>query len=135
MLRRALASLATLATALTVAACGGGALPPPPSWPSRATPMQSTLGWFDAINAHDRRRLLSYVDPSAYSMMGWARPSDGWGTFTHLKCKPLGRTPQAELECTFNESASSVEGNPDSFWDVYLQHTGRGWLIDNYGQG
>jgi hypothetical protein len=41
----------------------------------------------------------------------------------------------ADVFCSFLESASPVEGNPDTFWDVELQRTSRGWLIDNYGQG
>jgi hypothetical protein len=34
-----------------------------------------------------------------------------------------------------HRSASPVEGNPDTFWDVELHHAKIGWLIDNYGQG
>lgn len=106
-------------------------------WPSRATPLSSTLGWFKAINAHDRSKLLFYVAASAKDQMGWARPSVAWSKFTHLHCKTRkvsGRT-SADVRCTFHESASPTEGNPDNFWDVYLVHSRAGWLINNYGQG
>lgn len=36
--------------------------------------------------------------------------------------------------CTFHESGPN-EGNPDTFWDVYLHKSGSKWLIDSYGQG
>jgi hypothetical protein len=106
-------------------------------WPSRGTPLNSTLGWFEAINAHDRRRLLFYVAPSARDMMGWARPSVSWSRFTQLRCRRLTTSTRsrAEVYCTFHESASPTEGNPDSFWNVELRRTDAGWLIDNYGQG
>lgn len=106
-------------------------------WPSRATPLSSTLGWFKAINAHDRGKLLSYVAASAQDQMGWAQPSAAWGKFTDLRCKirkASGRS-SADVRCTFHESASPTEGNPDSFWDVYLVHSRAGWLINSYGQG
>lgn len=106
-------------------------------WPSRATPLSSTLGWFRAINAHDRSRLLFYVAASARDQMGWAQPSAAWGKFTDLRCKTRktsGRS-SADVRCTFHESASPTEGNPDTFWDVYLAHSRGGWLINNYGPG
>ena len=106
-------------------------------WPSRATPMNSTLGWFRAINSHNRKRLLFYVATSAQDQMGWARPSVAWSKFTDLHCKSLKTSVRssAEVLCTFHESASPTEGNPDSFWDIYLRRTSSGWLIYSYGQG
>ncbi|MGO9959024.1 MAG: hypothetical protein ACLP50_24170 [Solirubrobacteraceae bacterium] len=99
--------------------------------------MHSTLGWFKAINAHDRRWLLFYVAPSARSMMAWARPTVPWSKFTHLRCRLLKTSipARADVYCRFRESASAIEGNPDTFWDIELRHTNAGWLIDNYGQG
>ena len=70
--------------------------------------------------------------------MGWAQqPSAAWSKFTNLHCKTRKTSGRslADLRCTFRESASPTEGNPDSFWDVYLRHTKSGWLIYSYGQG
>jgi hypothetical protein len=39
------------------------------------------------------------------------------------------------VRCFFHESASPTEGNPDSFWDIYLRRTHSGWLVYSYGQG
>lgn len=69
--------------------------------------------------------------------MGWAKPGLAWSKFTHLRCRllPSSTRHRAIVYCSFHESASPTEGNPDSFWDVYLRHTRNGWLIDSYGQG
>jgi hypothetical protein len=133
MTRRLSFSLIVVAC-LTVAVPGAVAKA---SWPSRSTPLSSTLGWFKAINAHDRRQLLFYVASSAQDQMGWAAPSVAWSKFTDLHCKTLKTSSgsRAEVLCTFHESASPSEGNPDTFWDVYLHHAGGGWLIYSYGQG
>ena len=106
-------------------------------WPSRATPLSSTLGWFKAINSHDRTKVLFYVAASAQDQMGWATPSAAWSKFNNLRCKTLTTSGQssADVRCTFHESASPTEGNPDRFWDIYVRHTHSGWLIDSYGQG
>jgi hypothetical protein len=97
------------------------------------------LGWFQAINAHNRGRLLSYFarDRDAREQVGWARPSARWGKFTRLRCRTLRASTRTKaiVYCSFHESRSPSEGNPDSFWDVYLRHTKVGWLIDSYGQG
>jgi len=55
------------------------------AWPSRSTPLHSTLGWFKAINARRRSRLLFYVAPGARSMMAWAQPTVAWSKFTDLR--------------------------------------------------
>ena len=113
----------------TASAAGG--------WPSRSTPRGSTLGWFEAINAHDRQRLLFYVAPSAHPQMGWATPSRSWPKFTKLHCRSRGKSTSsnADLRCFFHESSSLAEGNPASFFDVYLHRFKRSWLIVSYGQG
>ena len=107
------------------------------SWPARSSPLSSTLGWFKAINAHDRKHLLFYVAPSAQPQMGWAQPSRTWPKFKSLACRSIrAHATSAHLRCTFDESGPpSVVGNPDSEWDVYLRRTGGGWLIYGYGQG
>ena len=108
------------------------------SWPPRSTALHSTLGWFTAINAHNRHRLLFYVAPSARDQMGWARATVPWRKFADLRCQ-LRHSPTkstlADVRCTFHESASPTEGNPDTFWDVELRHMRAGWLVDSYGQG
>jgi hypothetical protein len=137
MTRRILSSAALLAVLLAVAGCGGGASKRA-AFPSRSTPLKSTLGWFAAINAHDRRQLLSYVAPSAQDQMGWARPSVPWARFKDVRClaAPDSSHRHPDLRCTFHEVGTvAEEGNPDTFWDVYLEHTGSGWMIDSYGQG
>jgi hypothetical protein len=130
---RSLVSIAAVIACLAAAACGSAAST---LWPSRSTPLSSTLGWFEAINAHNRQRLLSYVAPSARYMMAWAQPSARWSKFTDLHCH-VAKTSRTRglVDCTFHESASLTEGNPDTAWSVYLRHTTQGWLIDNYGQG
>jgi lipocalin len=40
----------------------------------------------------------------------------------------------AVVKCTFHESQSPSEGNPDTFWSIELRHYRGRWLIDNYGQ-
>jgi hypothetical protein len=48
----------------------------------------------------------------------------------------VSATPtNAEVHCSFNESASPSEGNPASGWSVDLRQRPEGSLIDNYGQG
>lgn len=132
MARRLIPSL--LITALLTIAVPGALASS--RWPSRATPLDSTLGWFKAINSHNRRRLLSYVAPSARDQMGWARPLAAWPKFTDLHCRTRkGSGRSADVRCSFHESAAPTEGNPDSFWDIYLRQTSSGWLIYNYGQG
>lgn len=140
MLRR-LRWAALLAPVLTSVGCGSQsrASHAPVTWPSRRTPLSSTLGWFDAINAHNRRKLLSYVAHDAWDQMGWARASASWSTFTQLHCRPISLPASTRIDvfvnCTFNESASPTEGNPDSFWNVELRPAHAGWLIVSYGQG
>lgn len=41
---------------------------------------------------------------------------------------------RGDVKCTFHESPSRSEGNPDTFWSIDLRHRGRRWLIDNYRQ-
>ncbi len=105
-------------------------------WPSRATPRGSTLGWFKAINAHDRQRLLFYVAPSARNQLSWATPTASWSKFTDLHCRSVKTsTPNASVMCAFHESSSPTEGNPSSRWGVQLHRFKRSWLIVNYGEG
>jgi len=106
-------------------------------WPPRSGPISSTLGWFKAINAHDRTHLLHYVAPSATDQMGWAQPSRAWPKFTALVCRGRKVRPtNADVRCSFHESGSpAAVGNPDTFFDVYLRANRGVWLITSYGQG
>jgi len=104
--------------------------------PASGSPLQVTVGWFNAINAQDAPLARSYFTPEARPQMEWSGPVSEWSSFTKLHCNTVSRTSRsAEIYCTFDESASPSEGNPSSFWDVYLTDTPRGWLIDSYGQG
>jgi hypothetical protein len=134
MIRRACLAAGVLAVVIAVSTTSAvaGSI-----WPSRSTALSSTRGWFEAINHHNRHRLLSYVAPGATDQMGWADPRTKWSTFTRLRCRLLPRSDRrhAVVYCSFRESRSPSEGNPDSFWDVFLRHTTSGWLITGYGQG
>lgn len=124
------------ATVTILGLCASGALAQA-SWPSRSTPRSSTLGWFQAINAHNRQRLLYYVAVGERAEMAWAQSSKTWPKFSHLSCeKPKASgSRRATVRCTFHESASSTTGNPDTFWNVTLHDKSGAWLIDGYGQG
>jgi hypothetical protein len=70
-------------------------------------------------------------------MMDWGEGNTStWSTFTKVHCKTLQRLGRnANVYCSFNESPSSSEGNPDSFWTISMHQNGDRWLINNYGQG
>ncbi len=106
--------------------------------PAFATPLAATLSWFAAVNAKDRAAAVAHFVPADASMMGWGNgDTSTWSTFTRLRCKPLSSgAASATVYCSFDESQSPSEGNPGTFWTVWLarQTDGR-WLINNYGQG
>ena len=122
----------------------GSAVPPPASDTAAAsvasfgTPLQATLSWFAAVNATDKAAAVAHFVAADAGMMNWGNgDTSTWSTFTPLHCKPLGQeAASAAVYCSFDESQSPSEGNPDTFWTVWLarQPDGR-WLIDNYGQG
>ena len=60
-----------------------------------------------------------------------------WSTFSDLHCHTLRDNGLAAIVyCSFSESASPSEGNPDLFWTISMERHRKGkWLIDNYGQG
>jgi len=102
------------------------------------TPLQAALSWFAAVNAKEAAAAVAHFVPADADMMNWGNgDTSTWSTFTRLRCKPLSQdAASATVYCSFDESQSPSEGNPDSFWTVWLarQPDGR-WLIDNYGQG
>jgi hypothetical protein len=140
---RRLLLMGGLAAALVLAGCGSQAVTKDDDVSSGgATPVSAALGWFAAINAHNRPRALSYLGPYARRQLGWMRGNEPWGKWTNLHCRRLD-VPTSELlypgdadvECTFHESAVAAEPNPQSFWDIYLYRSSSGWLIHDYGQG
>jgi hypothetical protein len=103
-----------------------------------SSPLAATESWFKSINDKDFAAAQEHFVPSARSMMDWGGGDTAtWSSFTKLQCKTQTETGStASVYCTFNESPSSSEGNPDSFWTISLTHTTSGdWLINNYGQG
>jgi hypothetical protein len=124
-----------LASAAPASAAGATA---PVSTAAYGTPLQATLSWFAAVNAKDRAAAVAHFVPADAGMMNWGNgDTSTWSTFTRLRCQPLSQdAASAVVYCSFDESQSPSEGNPDTFWSVWLarQPDGR-WLIDNYGQG
>jgi len=123
--------LVGVATALT--SCGND-----PAVTKAATPVAAAQAWFTAVNDKNLAVAQSHFVASQRSMMDWGGGDKAtWSTFTKRHCKTLrdsGKT--AIVYCSFTESASASEGNPDSFWTISLQRKSPGpWLINNYGQG
>jgi hypothetical protein len=103
-----------------------------------STPLALAQSWFKSINSKDVSAAQGDFVPSARSMMDWGGGDAGtWSTFTKLRCKTLQQSGRnATVYCSFNESPSPSEGNPDSFWTISMQRSDSGhWLINNYGQG
>jgi hypothetical protein len=103
------------------------------------SPEQATLSWFYAVNHKDSAAATAHFTRAAAALMDWGGGNTAaWSTFSALRCRPahLPSATAATVFCSFSESASASEGNPDGFWTVWLQRQRDGrWLIDNYGQG
>jgi hypothetical protein len=99
------------------------------------SPVNSTLSWFAAINAHDKPLALAHFVPANRDMMEWSY----WGVpFKGLHCSLMNRsTSRASVYCKFNNINDANMGMSNvSFWTVALQREPSGrWLINNYGQG
>lgn len=110
--------------------------PPPATSP---TPVQVAQQWFHAIDSKNVPEVLALMAGGGTSSQGSAwrqRPPSQWPSFTDLRCAPE-HPPSAGtyVRCTFNESASPSEGNPDTFWSLTMVRSKTGaWLISNYGQ-
>jgi hypothetical protein len=101
------------------------------------SPEQATLSWFFAINHKDKAAAIAHFEPAAAGQMDWGNgDTSTWATFSALHCKQVSRSvTTASVHCTFKESQAPSNGNPDSFWTVYLHRQAGGrWLITNYGQ-
>lgn len=128
-----------LGTVALLAGCGDGG-PEAIKNPSTnfSSPLAATQSWFKSINTKDFDAAQEHFVPSDRSMMDWGGGDTAtWSTFTKLLCKTLSETGRtAIVYCSFTESPSLSEGNPDSFWTISMQRiTSGGWLINNYGQG
>lgn len=128
-----------LGSGALLAACGSGGMAAKTN-PSTnfSSPLAATQSWFESINTKDLGAARQHFVPSERFMMDWRGGDTAtWSTFTKLQCKTLSKTGQAaSVYCSFNESPSSSEGNPDTFWTISLTQTTSGrWLINNYGQG
>lgn len=120
---------------LALVVCGCGSAGQHPQRAPEGTPLQAALGWFAAVNAKDSQKAKTYFAVSARDMMDWG-PASEWSTFANIHCTTSSATQtHALVRCTFDESSSPTEGNPDSWWSVELRRGQQGWLIDNYGQG
>jgi hypothetical protein len=129
MIRRIVAAM-VVGSAVMLAGWGGQAA----QAHREATPLRTVIGWFRAINAKNASKTRSYLAPAARAQWGnW--PTSTWSTFTHLHCKALDTTRKmASVKCTFHESYSPSEGNPDTWWRIDLRRPRRRWLIESWGQ-
>jgi hypothetical protein len=135
--RRGIPTTVCLAVAaIVLAACANSPAATEPSV-DVSTPLAAAQSWFESINSKDLSAAQEDFIPSARSMMDWGGgDTSTWSTFTKVHCKTLQESGRsANIYCSFNESPSSSEGNPDSFWTISMQRNGGRWLIDNYGQG
>lgn len=131
-------ALAILVAALLLSACGPtGQAAARNSTPS-LSPTQTALAWFQAINTDNAGAAKKLFLPSQRDQIAWMeQPAADQSTFSNIHCKKMkGTEVRANVLCTFVESASPTEGNPDTFWTISfsLSKTHK-WLISNYGQG
>ena len=101
------------------------------------TPVQTAVAWFHAINTDNVAVARGLYVQSQVGQIAWLnQPRSDLSTFSDIRCRPTSTSSNtAAVLCTFKESASPSEGNPDSFWSVYMQRAPKGrWLINGYGQ-
>jgi len=132
------AAAVAAAAAVAVAGCGapqGSGAPPPAA--VYLSPVQATMSWFYAINHKDKTDAVAHFTRAAAGQMDWGfGDTSKWSTFSALHCKLVSQASRtASVRCTFVESRSPAEGNPDNFWTVYLTRVHRRWFINSYGQG
>lgn len=90
------------------------------------------------MNAKDEAAAVAHFVSADARMMDWGGgDSSTWPTFTALRCKALSQQASAAtVYCSFAESRAPAEGNPGTFWTIWLQRQPDSrWLIGNYGQG
>jgi len=123
--------------AILASACSSADAMPPATATKHLSPVQTALIWFHAINTHNVSAARSLYVPSQRRQIAWVSdPSSDLPRFSSIRCKPESSTVgSAAVRCTFKESSAPDEGNPDTFWSVYMQRASRGrWLINGYGQ-
>jgi hypothetical protein len=128
-------AFAIVASGLLLSACGSAG---DSSAHQTQTPTQVALAWFGAINSHNVGVAKELFEPSQQDQISWMdQPATDQSTFSDIHCKPMkGSDVRANVLCTFVESASPTEGNPDTFWTIsFVRGTNHEWLISSYGQG
>ena len=125
--------LASLVTVCSTTSGGGSA-----SSNSSLTPQATALAWFHAIDTDNIAAAKRLFTPGEVQMITWMNgPTSAQPLFSGVHCQTLSRSSSnAAVNCTFKESVSPTEGNPDTFWNLSMVKNSHGrWLIDNYGQG
>ena len=130
-------TLAILAAGLLLSGCGFGDASTARPSTKYETPTQVAMAWFNAINSNDVRAAHRLFEPSQVEQIAWMNePAADQSKFTNIHCRRTSLTvDSATVLCTFAESASPTEGNPDTLWSISFHRSlSNGWLIDNYGQ-
>jgi hypothetical protein len=130
-------ALAIVTSGLLLSGCGFGDASTARSSTKIETPTLVALAWFKAINSNDIRSAQRLFEPSQVGQIAWMnQPAADQSKFTDIHCRTTALTTNtAAVLCTFAESASPTEGNPDTLWTISFHRSARnGWLIDNYGQ-
>lgn len=131
----AFASLVGVALSLTACSSGPSSYSGPLPQIQVQSPVETTIGWFKAVDDRDAPLALAHFAAAARDQMKWS----SWGpSFTHLHCSPQSESAkEAEVYCRYAEINDPGTGmSNQDFWDVYLQREPSGrWLINNYGQG
>jgi hypothetical protein len=100
-------------------------------------PAHVALAWFKAIDTHNVRAAYKLYEPSERSQIAWiSKPAIDLPTFSNIHCLQTSlKATTASVRCTFVESRSPSEGNPDTSWAISFRRSPNdGWLIANYGQ-
>jgi hypothetical protein len=121
-----------------LAACSSSAATGASSSATTLTPQATALAWFHAINTNNVAAARRLFTPTGINMITWMNgPPSDQSTFSSVSCQTVSKTDSnSTVHCTFKESASPSEGNPDSFWNLSMvKSSDNRWLIDNYGQG
>jgi len=133
--RSAVLVMLVMLGSIVLAACSAGAANPQVS----ETSVQAAQNWFGAINAKDLHQVDaamtgSTANPQASGWSSW--PPSEWSTFGDVHCHRVHlRVSGTYVHCSFAESASPSEGNPDTFWTLtMIESPGGRWLVQGYGQ-
>jgi len=130
--------LALMASGLVLSGCGSVGVSTTRDSTTFRTPTQVAKEWFKAIDSDEAGAARKLFEPSQVDQIAWMNePASDQSKFTNIHCRETSVTDMtASVLCTFMESASSTEGNPDTFWNIsfHLSSNDR-WLISSYGQG